>query len=247
MKFPTIATPTYEVKLFSQENPVKFRPFLVKEQKLMLLATEQTDANEVVNTIKQIIKNCLLDENIDVDKLPLIDIEVLFLNFRARSIGENINVFFKCKNEIGEGDQKSECGMIIDGSIDLLSVPVVNLDQNSTKIMINDDVGLQMKYPTFEIIQKLSNPAENLEENDEFKTIALCIDYIFDKENVYYSKDATVEELVEFVMNLPAEKYDLLTNFFKSLPTVRQELNKDCPKCGFKHKFVLEGLNDFFI
>lgn len=248
MKFPSITTPIHEVKLFSQKEPVKFRPFLVKEQKLMLIATEETDPSEVMKTIKQIIKNCLIDESIDVDKLPLVDIELLFLNFRARSMGESINVYFKCKNFVPEEgkEELKECGMLIDSSVNLLQVPVVNLDY-TTKVMINDEIGVQLKYPTFENIQKLTNPADNLEENSEFKSIAMSVEYIFDKDNVYYAKDATIEEIIDFLMTLPPDKYQLIIEFFRNLPTIRQEIDKECPKCALKHKFVLEGLNDFFI
>jgi hypothetical protein len=249
MKLPIISTPIYEVNLFSQKEPVKFRPFLVKEQKLLLMATEQDDVNEVIKIVKQIVKNCILDETINVDELPLVDIEKLFLNFRARSMGENIDVFFKCKNMVGnDGEEKKECGMVIEGSINLLEVPIVNEDFIS-KIMLTDDVGVKMRLPTFEMIQKLSNIQNNSEEseNEEFISVASCIDFIFDKETVYYSKDATEEEMINFLLSLEPEKYDLILNFFKTLPTIRQKLDKTCSKCGFEHKFVLEGLNDFFI
>jgi len=245
MKLPTIETPIYEVKLFSREEPVKFRPFLVKEQKLLLLATEQRDREEAVKATKQIISNCLLDKSIDVDTLPSVDIEILFLNFRARSMGENVDVFYKCKNLIGE-EEKKECGMIVDFNVNLLEVPVANKEYES-KIMISDNVGVKMKLPTFEIMQKINESLQNSYENSEFKSIALCIDFIFDNETVYYAKDATEEELIDFIMQLPPDKFDLIAKYFNNIPTVRKELDKDCPKCGYKHNFVLEGLNDFFI
>lgn len=248
MKFPTIATPIYEVKLFSQKEPVRFRPFLVKEQKLMLLATEEVEPAEVMKYVKQIIKNCLEDETIDVDELPLVDIELLFLNFRARSMGENINVFFKCKNQITDGEETKDCGMVIEAAVNLLEVPVVN-SEDHTKLILSDDVGVKMKYPTFETIQKLTTVEEEdiYEENSEFRAIAMCIDFVFDSESVYYSKDATIEEMINFILSLPPEKYDIISKFFTSLPTIRQEIHKECQKCNFKHKFVLEGLSDFFI
>jgi T4 bacteriophage base plate protein len=245
MKLPKIETPIYQAKLLSIKEPVMFRPFLVKEQKLMLQIVEERDPKESIKITKTIIKNCLLDQSIDVDALPSVDIEILFLNFRARSMGENLDVFFKCKNLVGDGEEKKECGMVIESSINLLEVPVANQDYNN-RIMISDDIGIQMKLPTFEIVESIANVDANV-ENSEFKSIAMCIDFIFEKENVYYAKDATLEELIEFIVQLPPEKYELITKYFNNIPIVRKELDKECSKCGFKHKFVLEGLNDFFI
>jgi len=199
--------------------------------------------------VKQIIKNCLVDETIDVDSLPSVDIELLFLNFRARSMGENINVFFKCKNQVADGEETKECGMVIEGSVNLLEVTVVNAD-TQTKIMLSEDIGVKMKLPTFEIIQKLTNVEEDPDkenENYEFKPIAMCIEFIFDKDSVYYAKDANIEELISFILSLPPERYDKISEFFAHLPTIKQEIDEECPKCKFKHKFVLEGLSDFFI
>jgi len=245
MKLPKIETPIYQAKLLSIKEPVMFRPFLVKEQKLMLQIVEERDPKESIKITKTIIKNCLLDQSIDVDALPSVDIEILFLNFRARSMGENLDVFFKCKNLVGDGEEKKECGMVIESSINLLEVPVANQDYNN-RIMISDDIGIQMKLPTFEIVESIANVDPTV-ENSEFKSIAMCIDFIFEKENVYYAKDATLEELIEFIVQLPPEKYELITKYFNNIPIVRKELDKECPKCGFKHNFVLEGLNDFFI
>jgi hypothetical protein len=245
MKLPTIDTPIYEVKLFSREEPVKFRPFLVKEQKLMLMVMEERNPEEATKITKQIIKSCLQDQTIDVDSLPAVDIEILFLNFRARSMGENIDVYFKCKNmfKFDEEEEEKECGMVLDFTVNLLEVPVVNEDYDS-KIMLSDTIGVKMKLPNFDIVKQIAS--ENSVENSEFKSIALCIDYIFDKDNVYYAKDATIEELVDFLLQLSADKYELITKYFNNIPTVRQVLHKECPKCRFKHNFVLEGLKDFF-
>lgn len=241
MKFPTIATPTYEVKLLSREKPVKFRPFLVKEQKLMMMVAEEKSLSETNKIIKQIASNCILDPEVNVDELPLVDIELLFLNFRARSMGEMINTYFKCKNKVNN----VECGMVIETPINLLEVPVVNKDVEK-KIMVTDSVGVQMKYPTFDIINQLSS-TENSEDPDiEFKAAAMNIDFIFDKESVYYAKDAELNDLLNFIYSMPPEKYQQIENFFDKIPTVRKELQKTCPKCSYEHSFVLEGLNDFF-
>lgn len=244
MTLPKITTPIYELKLLSREKPIKFRPFLVKEQKLMMMAVENKDPNETVQVLRQIANNCIMDEDIDVNELPIVDLQLLFLNLRARSMGEVIEVYYKCKNLV----EDSECGMIIEFPINLLEVPVVNVD-SPRRIMISDDIGIQLKLPTFEDIQlMIEYQNKNPEDLDgEFRTAAMSIDYIFDKDTVYPSNEASLDELTEFVSNLPQEKYDIVEKAFDNLPTIRTKIAKKCPKCGHDHNFVLEGLEDFFI
>lgn len=245
MKLPAIDQPIHTVDLLGIGKK-RFRPFTVKEQKLMMMAVESNELSIVIDCIKQIISNCCLDP-IDVDAMPLIDIEMFFMNLRARSMGEMLNVFFKCNNEVGEVDpetnKKKECGMVIEVEVDLLKVPIVNKNY-SKQIKFSDDLMVTMKYPTFELIDKLSKSET---ADTEFAVVAACIDQIIDKESVYDAKDATDEELEEFVDNLPSDKYDMLSEFVVNLPKARLEEKKKCPKCGFEHNLVLEGLNDFFI
>lgn len=244
MKFPDITTPTYEVQLLFRKKPVKFRPFLVKEQKLMLIAVESKDPIETVKILKQVAKNCIIDEDVNVEELPYVDLEKLFLNFRARSMGEVVDVHFKCRHEItDEAGNTKECGMIMQIPVNLLEVPIVNNDIDS-KIMITEKIGVQMKIPTFELMESM------LEDGDsygDFKTIAQCVEYVFDENGVYYAKDATLDEMIDFLINLPPDKYEKLEKFFEKLPKVKKELNHICGKCKHNHNLVLEGLGDFFI
>jgi T4 bacteriophage base plate protein len=245
MEFPKIATPTYDVKLFSRKDPIKIRPFLVKEQKLLMMAVEEKNLVTTVDTIKQIAKNCVID-NINIDDLPMVDLEIIFLNMRARSMGETAKVYFKCKNVVETEGVQGTCGMLIDLDIDLLNVPVINTDSEKN-IKITDTIGVQMKYPTFSVLRDIVDDA-NIKNNDsEFRTAAMCIEYIYDKDSVYYTKDATVEETMDFIYSLPPESYEKIANFIKRLPTIGTSIDKSCPKCGVQHNFVLEGLNDFFI
>jgi T4 bacteriophage base plate protein len=244
MNLPNISTPIHEVKLISQKDPVKFRPFLVKEQKLMLMANEAKDDKETANTIKQIAKNCIVTEGIDVDDLPLVDIELLFLNFRARSVGEMINAMFRCRNT-RDDNGGAECGMTVEVPINLLEIPVVNLDVNR-KIMITDKVGVQMKYPTFDVASTLLQSKESRDPDVEFKAVAMNIDYIFDDNGIYYAKDASQEELLNFIYSMPPDKYKEIEAFFDQMPTTKIEIDKKCPRCSYEHHFVLEGINDFF-
>ncbi len=237
MQLPKIDVPIYEVQLLSREQPVKFRPFLVKEQKIMLMAVEAKDMNNTMKAIKQIINNCVIDE-IDADELPLADIETLFLHLRARSMGEVLNLFFKCTNVFEE----KQCGMLIEVPVNLLQIPQINKD-TPKNIMINDSIGVIMKYPSLGIVDNL------LKMNSEVMVtvVAGCIDQVFDGESVYYAKDSTPEEMVNFVEGIPAEKFALIENFIDKVPRSVYTTNQKCVKCGFEHEFKLEGLSDFFI
>lgn len=241
MKLPTISTPTYEVKLVSQDKPIHFRPFLVREHKLLLMASEGRDPVESIGALKEIAKNCVV-EDIDIDSLPLVDLEVLFLHLRARSMGEIVDVYYKCKNDVSG----KECGMLIECPINLLEVPVVNSDYER-RIMLDEKIGIQLKVPTFEYAQKVLEIDVNTDEDADLKAVAGIIDYVFDNENVYYAKDATLEEMVTFVKGINGEKYEKIENYFNHFPTIKQTVEKKCPKCGYDHSFTLEGLYDFFI
>jgi hypothetical protein len=236
MSLPKIQYPIYEAKILSREKPIKFRPFLVKEQKLLMMAVESKSMDTVVDSIKQIINNCALEE-LDVDSLSMVDVELFFLNLRGRSVGETIDVFFKCKNLV----EDQECGMVIDVNVDILKDVTVKNVGISNKIMFTDKIGVMMKYPTLEFLKIVES-----EENVSNKMIAMCIDKIFDDDEVYDPKDATPEEVDEFLTNIKEDVYEKLQNFIKNAPTIHYSNQHICTKCGFEHTVKLEGLNDFF-
>ena len=257
MKLPTIDQPTYTVQLLFRDEPVKIRPFLVKEQKIMMMAVEANDVDSTIRAIKQIITNCLL-ESINVDTLPLADLETLFLNLRARSMGEVLSLYFKCTNKVivplapgqvmigGMGapvHNYADCGMVIEVPVNLLT-DVKQINNNyPKKIMLTEDVGVVMRYPSIDLIDRL------LKKNDSqivYTVIASCIEQVFDKNGVYKAVDATPEEMAIFVENLPSDKIEKLEEFVENVPKSKFETLKKCSKCGYEHKFVLEGLNDFF-
>jgi hypothetical protein len=252
MALPRVDQPVYEVKLLSQDAPVKFIPFTVKEQKLMMMAVEAKDIDNTIKTIKQIVTNCVLDP-INAEELPLADLETLFLNLRARSMGEVLNLFFKCTNKVVDTDPMKgmslggvpnykDCGMILEVVVNLLEVEQINKDTQK-KIMFSDDIGVLMKYPTIDMVDKL------MKANDAqvtFTVIASCIDQIFDVDSVHKASDATTEELVDWVEKLPTKAYEKMEEFVDKVPKSRFETKKKCTKCGYEHDFVLEGLSDFF-
>jgi len=241
MKLPVIAHPLYDVQLLSQSDSIKIRPFTVREEKLMLMATEAKDLKTTIDALKQIINNCVVSPNFDVDNIAMIDMETIFLNLRARSIGEQGFAYYKCKNMIEDPTPK-ECGMVMDLPIDFLKVPIINTGRDK-RIMFTDTIGVQMKYPTFGLIKHLIDVPENEVES----TIAMnCIDLVFDENSVYKGADCTQDELAEFIDNLPADKYEQIKAFINNLPKTHLEIKRTCTKCGFKHEITLEGVEDFF-
>ena len=243
MALPKIDVPIFEVKLFSTDKKVKFRPFTVKEEKLFLIASESDDPQSTITTIKQVLNNCILDD-VDLDSLPLFDIELLFLNLRARSIGEIVALNYKCNNNIVEEDgREHKCGNQVGIELDVLTV-VPEVDANhSNKIEINSKLGIVMKYPKMNII-KDSSGKEDIDSVIDM--IAGCIDYIYDENNLYYAKDSTKEELVEFLETLQSKDLENIKQFFDTMPKMKKTLDFKCNKCGYEEKIDVEGIQNFF-
>jgi hypothetical protein len=240
---PKLDVPIYEVTLISTGKPIRFRPFLVKEQKLFLMASESEDQKEVVSVIRQVLKNCILDE-IDIDQLPTFDLEWLFMNLRARSVQEVVDLRYKCnatvKNENGEEEQ---CKGIVNFQINILEITPTKHENHTNKIQITENLGVCLKYPTFDMIQKYEN-TESAEVM--IKILADCIDYVYDKENVYYAKDSTKEEIESFVDNMQQKDLEKLKVFFDTIPEIKKEVHFKCPKCNNEDDITLKGMQNFF-
>jgi hypothetical protein len=244
MALPKLDVPTYEVNLISTGKTVRFRPFLVKEQKLFLMASESDDSNEIIKTIRQVLKNCILDE-IDVDNLPTFDLEYLFMNLRARSVEEVVDLQYKCNNNVEdeEGNTK-KCNGIVNFKMNLLQVQPTKDPEHTNKIQITENLGVCFKYPTFEMIQKY----DDLNENQIMMNILVdCIDYIYDKENIYYAKDTSKKELEEFVDNLQQKDIEKFEKFFSTLPEIKKDVHFKCPKCSYEEDITIKGMQNFFV
>jgi hypothetical protein len=244
MPLPKIDVPTYEIELISTKKKVKFRPFLVKEQKLFLMANESSEAVDTINTIRQVIKNCVLTE-IDVDVLPMFDLEYLFLNMRARSVSEIVNLKYQCNNKIANEETKEErkCGMINEVGVNLLEIKPELKENHSNKIQLTDAVGIVMKYPTFEVSQKVAGKNES---EIIMEMVYSCIDYIYDKENVYHAKDIQREELTEFIDGLQQKEMNKIQAFFDGIPKISKKVEYKCGKCGYNEEITVEGIQNFF-
>jgi hypothetical protein len=250
MPLPKIDLPIFELKLVSLPKSIKFRPFLVKEEKLLLMALQSGEEDTIFKTIKQIINNCLIEE-LDIDKLPIFDIEYLFLNLRAHSVGEKVETYFMCRNVVGnekneEGiDVEVECKHMMPVTINVTEIkpPIADL---SPKIYITDKIGIVLKFPTLKTFKPISDmvTAENNEK--VFDMIYECADYVFDENGAYYINESPKEEFVQFLESLTQEQFDRIIEFFEKLPKINYDLEHECQKCGFKHTLHMEGLTDFF-
>lgn len=237
MSLPEIKTPIYELTLPIKNEKVKYRPFSVKEQKILMVALESNDPIFVNENIKEVIKNCCRSK-IDVDSLSTTDMEYFFLHLRARSIGETINPRYICKNRVND----EECKSVMDTSINILEVDV-DLNGYTDIIQLESDLGLKMKHPNFDVIKNFKE--DSTLEDITTEIIADCVDYVFDAQKLYYRNEFTKKELIEWLNGLSGEQFGKIEDHFTHLPKLKKEFNIICPKCGFDHKIVLEGLENF--
>ena len=240
---PKLDVPIYELKLISNGKIVKFRPFLVKEQKIFLMASQSEDAKEVIDAIKQVLSNCVVDDT-DVTSLPVFDLEFLFLNLRAKSVGENVELNYVCNNLVKneKDDEEESCGGKIKLNVNLMEVDTIKNPEHTNKIMLTDKLGLMMKYPSFDIIKKLN--IQN--ESELLKVIISCIDYIFDENEIYYAKDTTEEELTDFIESMQQSDVQKIQKFFETMPKISKNVEFKCKKCGYEEKTTIEGIQNFF-
>lgn len=233
MALPSIATPEFQTIIPSIGEKISYRPFLVKEEKLLLMAMEGNDQQEIANTILKILKSCIMSE-VDVDRLSTFDVEYLFLQLRGKSVGEVI--------ELSVAHPEGECKHRTQISISVDDIELSNSD-NETKIMLTDDVGVKMKYPTMTETMNVSqftlSDTETL-----FKLITLSVDFVFDKENVY--SDFNEQEIEDWINTLNQSQFAKIVQFFEGMPKLRHEVSYKCDKCGEEETIVLEGLQSFF-
>lgn len=243
MPLPRIEHPIYEVYLKSLNRNIKFRPFLVKEEKLLLMSKESDNINDVVKTIKQIVQNCVL-EDIDVDALPTFDIEMFFIHLRIQSIAENSEMVYTCNNVVEEeGEEKAECGNRIEFMLNLRNVKFSEEEGHSDTIRLSNTVGMKLKYPTLNFTEEELN--ENFQDGG-YSFILNHLDYIYDSEQIYKKDEISEEELKEFVEGLTIDHVKQIRKFFTTAPHVLLEQQLECPKCKHVHELNVEGLLNFF-
>ena len=237
MALPMMKTPMYEMTIPSTKQKVKFRPFLVKEEKTLMLAQQSEDPTTMLDTLKGVIEACTYGK-IDVHKLAMFDIEYIFIQLRAKSVGEISELMFSCKQC---NDPKAKMKI----NINLTELEVVFNPDHSMDIDLFDDVGVKMKYPGIETVNKLKD-ASNNDVDAVFDIIISCIESIYDADNIYAASEQSKEDLSEFVNNLTQEQFSKLQKFFETMPKLEKTVEFDCPVCGFHHKQVIQGLDGFF-
>ena len=238
MPLPKIATPTYELELPSTGDTVTYRPFLVKEEKVLVIALESEDNKQITNAIKAVLKSCVLTKGIKVEKLPTFDIEYLFLNIRGKSVGEELDV-----NVICPDDEKTT----VQVSIDLDDIQVVKNDEHDNKIKLDNNLMMELKYPSLD--QFIKNNFEFDEKNamaQSFELIATCIDKIYTEDEVWASADCTKKELNEFLESMNSSQFKGIETFFETMPKLSHTIEVTNPKTKVKSEVVLEGLASFF-
>jgi hypothetical protein len=241
---PKLDVPIYELTLISTGKKIRFRPFLVKEQKLLLMVSQDEDNKETINVVKQILKNCIIDE-INVDDLPTFDLEFLFLNLRARSVNEVVELKYRCNNFIkDEKGEDIQCGSLEKFEVKLLDIKPIKGENHNNKIKLSEKMGVVMKYPTFEMVTKLNGKSE---EEILMELLIECIDYVYDEDNIYKTKDLPKEEVIEFVDSMQQKDLEKIQEFFETAPKIKHVIDFGCKKCGYKEEIAVEGLQSFFI
>jgi len=238
MALPKPATPTYELTLPSTGKIIKFRPFLVKEEKLLLLADQSEDFKQKRQAIKDVIKACILSR-IKVEELPYFDLEYIFLQLRARSAEEFLDLEINCRDD---GETK------VSHRINLLEVEVQGTEEeNPNKIMLSESMGVVLNYPSLDDFINFAMLGETLDETNVYDYVASRIDQIFDDEEVVDGNEATKKDLLEWVDNLTSKQLAKISSFFENLPKLRYEFTVTNPSTGVELKYALEGLKDFFV
>ena len=236
MPLPKIVTPSYELILPSNGKKIRYRPFLVKEEKILILAIESDSLKEISRSIKDILKNCILTKGVKVDELPTFDIEYLFLNIRSRSIGESIELVVTCPDD---GETKVNTTIYID------EIEVKKNKEHSTDIKIDDTYTMRMKYPSLDEFIDENFNFEGQSDNS-FDIIASCIDMVFSEEEAWEAKDCTKKELIEFVEQMNSAQFKEIEKFFDTMPQLSHEIEVVNPKTKVKSTVILEGLASFF-
>ena len=238
MPLPKISTPTYELELPSSGQTVKYRPFLVKEEKVLVIAMESEDTKQITNAIKAVLKSCVQTKGIKVEQLPTFDIEYLFLNIRGKSVGESLDVNIICP------DDETTSVLV---SINLDDIEVQKADSHNSKIKLDSKLMMEMKYPSLdEFIKNNFDFNEENQMDQSFQLIASCIDKIYSEDEVWATADCTKKEVNEFLESMNSSQFKEIEKFFETMPKLKHDIKVTNPKTGVESDVVLEGLASFF-
>ena len=237
MALPTLSTPTYELEVPSTKKKIKYRPFLVKEEKILLLAMETEDEKQMANAVKTILANCIQTPRFKVDSLALFDIEYIFLNIRGKSVGETVDLQITCPD-----DNQT----VVDVSIDLDDIQVQKNDEHTNILKMNDDVSVVMKYPSMDLFIKNNMNDSGSEVDDVFEIASMCIDQIVDGEEVYEASNSSKQEITDFLEGMDTKQFLMVQKFFETMPRLSHTVKVTNPNTKVKSDVVIEGLASFF-
>ena len=238
MPLPKVNTPTYELVLPSSGKKLKYRPFLVREEKILIMALETEDAKQITSSVIEILNSCILTKGIDITKLATFDIEYLFLNVRSKSVGETVEVNITCPD-----DNETTVSM----SIDIDSIKIKKDKNHKNSIKLDDALSLKLKYPSMEqFIENNFELNEGSEVTNTLDMITSCIDMIYNEEESWSASDSTTKELQEFIEQLNTKQFQLIESFFTSMPKLSHAIKVVNPKTKVESTVILEGLASFF-
>jgi hypothetical protein len=238
MPLPKIATPTYELELPSTGQTIKYRPFLVKEEKLLVIALESEDTKQITTAIKTVIKNCIETKNVKVEALPTFDIEYLFLNIRGKSVGEEIEVNVLCPDD-------GETSVPVKINVD--DIQVQKSEEHSNKIKLDSTLMMEMKYPSLDqFIKNNFDLSSNNAMEQSFELVASCVDKIYNEDEVWSTSDVTKKELMEFLDQMNSNQFKQIEKFFETMPKLSHTIMVKNPVTEVESEVVLEGLSSFF-
>jgi hypothetical protein len=238
MPLPKISTPTYELEIPSSKKTIKYRPFLVKEEKVLIIAMESEDSKQIANAVKEVISACILTRGVKVEELSTFDIEYLFLNIRGKSVGEDVEVLITCPD-----DNITQVPTLI--NLDEIKVQVS--DDHSRDIKLDDNLILRMKYPSMdEFIKSNFTAGTEIGVTETFDLIASCIEQVYSEEESWSAKDCTKKELLEFIEQLSSKQFKEIETFFDTMPKLSHTIKVKNPKTDVESEVVLEGLTSFF-
>ncbi len=227
MALPTLSTPTYELEVPSTKKKIKYRPFLVKEEKILLLAMETEDEKQMANAVKTILANCIQTPRFKVDSLALFDIEYIFLNIRGKSVGETVDLQITCPD-----DNQT----VVDVSIDLDDIRVQKNSEHTNILKMNDDVSVVMKYPSMDLFIKNNMNDSESEVDDVFEIASMCIDQIVDGEEVYEASNSSKQEITDFLEGMDTKQFLMVQKFFETMPKLSHTVKVTNPNTKVKSR-----------
>jgi hypothetical protein len=244
MSLPKLDTPKFTLTVPSTGKELKYRPFVVREQKIMLQAVEMQDTDQLNNAVEDIIKACTFGE-FDVNNSPVYDVEYVLLHIRAKSAGEMVEMFYRCNNVLETEEGAKKCGSKIPVAIPLMDVPVERPEGHDKKIMLNDTIGMTMRDLPYGVY-KTSTGKKNLADVG-IEMVAECVENVFSEDMVSSKKDFTQAELIDFLEGLTGDQFEAVEKFLDTTPRLEMKLPMKCPSCGSQDTVTLRGLDDFLV